>query len=171
MMTLPLEGRFTRGRFRATFVSRGRQYPPAHAATGRRGIATKWYASGSQKADDGRGVRQAIADHHADRGVLGHPGGAQLVRDPVGVSGHLVAGEPAFFELQAGPVTVAGQPCCKRFGKAVGHVLIVVRGVAQLAFGYPSAVLEIAHRVVNYRPENHRPGCNLNARANRRKEN
>ena len=45
----------------------------------------------------------------------------------------------------------------------------MVRGVAQLAFGYPSAVVEIAHRVVNYRPENHRPGCNLNARANRRK--
>ena len=78
-------------------------------------------AARGEEPDDRRGVRQPVADHQADRRVVGDPGVPQHRRDGVGVVGHIVAGVPPALELDARPLAVARQPCRERFGKAFGH--------------------------------------------------
>ena len=64
---------------------------------------------------------QPVADHQADRCIVGDAGIAQHLRDGVGVFGDVVAGVPAALELDARLLAVARQPCGELFGKAFGH--------------------------------------------------
>ena len=78
-------------------------------------------AARRDEPDDRRGVRQPVAHHKTDRGIVGDPGVPQHRRDGVGVVDHIDARVPPATELDARPVGVAGQRCRERFGKAFGH--------------------------------------------------